>query len=157
MTDYQEFCWLRIDEFPADYQAAMIEPGFDEFLINARPAEGFQIDDYKIVGTPATRLLDEGDVVDMGNRHFEILHLPGHSPGSLGLWEAQSRTLFSGDAIYDGPLLDDLPDSDIQAYINTMKRLKTLPVDVVHGGHEPSFSRERLITLADEYLAARDC
>ena len=52
-------------------------------------------------------------MVDIGNRHFEVLHLPGHSPGSIGLWEEASGTLFSGDAVYDGPLLDELPTSNI--------------------------------------------
>ena len=63
--------------------------------------------------------------------------------------------LFSGDAIYDGPLLDELPGSDIPDYVATMKRLRDLPVDVVHGGHEPSFGRARLIELCDAYLAKR--
>jgi hypothetical protein len=36
-----------------------------------------------------------------------------------------------------------------------MKRLRDLPVDVVHGGHEPSFGRARLIELCDAYLAKR--
>ncbi len=85
-----------------------------------------------------------------------MLHLPGHSPGSIGLWDARERVLFSGDAIYDGPLLDELPGSDIPDYVATMKRLRDLPVDVVHGGHEPSFGRARLIELCDAYLAKRD-
>ena len=96
------------------------------------------------------------DVIDLGNRCFEVLHLPGHSPGSIGLWEASTGTLFSGDAAYDGALLDTLPESDITAYIASMKRLRALPVTVVHGGHEPSFGRERLRQLADDYLAEND-
>ncbi|MEJ2130288.1 MAG: MBL fold metallo-hydrolase, partial [Gammaproteobacteria bacterium] len=80
----------------------------------------------------------------------------GHSPGSIGLWEAASGTLFSGDAVYDGLLLDELPDSDIEAYVRTMKRLRELPVDIVHGGHEPSFGRERLHEIIDAYLRHRD-
>lgn len=79
-------------------------------------------------------------------------HLPGHSPGSLGLWEANTGTLFSGDAIYDGELLDELPDSNISGYLATMKRLRELPVAVVHGGHEASFERSRMIELIDDYL-----
>ena len=78
-----------------------------------------------------------------------MLHFPGHSPGSIGLWEAATGTLFSGDAIYDGPLLEDVIDD----YIATMERLRTLPVTVVHGGHEPSFGRERMIEICDSYLA----
>ena len=55
--------------------------------------------------------------------------------------------LFSGDAVYDGPLLDELDGSDIPAYVATMRRFRELPVTVVHGGHEPSFGRERLVEL----------
>jgi glyoxylase-like metal-dependent hydrolase (beta-lactamase superfamily II) len=104
-----------------------------------------------------TRSVDEGDIIDLGDRHFEVLHLPGHSPGSIGLFEAATETLFSGDAIYDGPLLDELPESNIADYVRTMKRLRELPVRVVHAGHDPSFGRERLYELADAYLAQRDC
>lgn len=156
MSDYREFCWLQVNQFPVDYQAAFQEPGFDAYLINAIPDPDFDVERYRITSTDPTRVVDEGDVVDLGNRAFEVIHLPGHSPGSLGLWEATSGTLFSGDAIYDGWLLDELPDSNIAAYIQTMKRLKTLPVQVVHGGHEPSFGRDRLIEIADEYLSKRN-
>ena len=64
-------------------------------------------------------------------------------------------TLFSGDAIYDGPLLDEIEGADIEVYVRTMKRLRELPVRVVHAGHDPSFGRERLVELADAYLARR--
>ena len=110
-------------------------------LINASPSPDFDVDAYQVISTTVTQPLDEGDVVDLGNRHFEIMHLPGHSPGSIGLWESMSGTFFSGDALYDGSLLDDLPDSDIPDYLVTMKRIRELPVSVVHGGHEPSFGR----------------
>jgi glyoxylase-like metal-dependent hydrolase (beta-lactamase superfamily II) len=109
----------------------------------------------EITPAPATTILDVGDTVDCGDRAFEVLHLPGHSPGSIGLWEAASGTLFSGDAVYDGPLLDELETSDVDQYVETMRQLRELPVRVVHGGHEPSFGRERLIEICDAYLAAR--
>jgi glyoxylase-like metal-dependent hydrolase (beta-lactamase superfamily II) len=84
------------------------------------------------------------------------MHLPGHSPGSMGLWEKSTGILFSGDALYDGPLLDELEDSNLADYVRTMRRLRELPVRVVHAGHDPSFGRDRLIELADAYLARRD-
>jgi hypothetical protein len=37
-----------------------------------------------------------------------------------------------------------------------MKRLRDLPVRVVHGGHEPSFGRERMVAIIDSYLQSRD-
>ena len=110
---------------------------------------------YEVRAAPATRLLDDGDVIDLGDRTFDVLHLPGHSPGSIGLWEAATGVLFSGDALYDGPLLDELDGSDIDAYVATIERLRELPVTVVHGGHERSFGRDRLVELCDAYLARR--
>ena len=83
---------------------------------------------------------------------FEVLHLAGHSPGSAGLWEAKTGTLFSGDAIYDGPLLDRLPESNIEDYLATMQRLQALPVSVVHAGHDPSFGRDRLIDITERFI-----
>ena len=124
-------------------------------LISALPYKGYDLRAYRVPTTQATATVEEGDVIDLGNRCFEVLHLPGHSPGSIGLWEEKSGIFFSGDAIYDGPLLDQLEDSSVPDYVATMKRLRDLPVRVVHAGHDPSFGRERLIELADQYLESR--
>jgi glyoxylase-like metal-dependent hydrolase (beta-lactamase superfamily II) len=126
----------------------------DPRFVTALPA-GVSFEGFIQQPARVTRLIEEGDVVDTGDRRFEVLHLPGHSPGSIGLWEVETGTLFSGDAIYDGPLLDELDDSDITDYCATMERLLTLPVNVVHAGHDPSFGRERLRQIAAEYLAHR--
>jgi len=128
---------------------------FDGDLITALPHKGYELASWTLKPAPVTEIVTEGDVVDIGNRSFEILHLPGHSPGSIGLWEKKTGTLFSGDAIYDGPLLDEIGGAHIPTYIRTMKRLSELPVTVVHAGHDPSFGRERLIELVDAYLAKR--
>jgi glyoxylase-like metal-dependent hydrolase (beta-lactamase superfamily II) len=124
-------------------------------LITALPHAGYDMAAYATRDSAVTEIVTEGDVVDLGDRHFEVLHLPGHSPGSIGLWEAATGTLFSGDALYDGPLLDEIDGADIPAYIGTMKRLRELPVQIVHAGHDPSFGRARLIELVDAYLEKR--
>ncbi|MBI1261660.1 MAG: MBL fold metallo-hydrolase [Rhizobiales bacterium] len=148
---------LRRAEMPTNYVAAIERSGYhvEETLITALPSADYDIDAYGIKEAVVTQVVMEGDVVDLGNRHFEVLHLPGHSPGSMGLWEAATATLFSGDAIYDGPLLDEIEGADIPAYLHTMKRLRELPVEVVHAGHDPSFGRARLIELADAYIRQR--
>ena len=106
--------------------------------------------------TPHRRRLFCGqDASSCGSRSNHSSHCSGHSPGSIGLWEADSGTLFSGDAIYDGPLLDELDHSDIKEYCATMERLMELPVTVVHAGHDPSFGRDRLREIASDYLARR--
>jgi glyoxylase-like metal-dependent hydrolase (beta-lactamase superfamily II) len=143
-------------EFVEMLQRSGYECNLDEALITALPYEHYDMHSYCVKPAPASVIVDEGDVVDLGNRHFEVLHLPGHSPGSIGLWEKKTGTLFSGDCVYDGPLLDELSDSDIGDYIESMKKLRDLPVQIVHAGHDPSFGRERLQELIDAYLVRRD-
>lgn len=119
------------------------------------PHDGYQVNTYSVAAAAPTLLLEHGDVVDLGDRHFEILHVPGHSPGSIALWEKKTATLLSGDAIYDGQLIDDGPGTDIELYLDTMRRLRELPVSVVHGGHGLSFGRERFHELIDAYIGWR--
>jgi glyoxylase-like metal-dependent hydrolase (beta-lactamase superfamily II) len=128
---------------------------FGALLIDAVPPGGLSASILERPAAPPTRVLREGDVVDLGDRAFEVLHLPGHSPGSIGLWEQATGMLFSGDAIYDGPLLDEIDGSDRGDYLTTMQRLIDLSVTVVHGGHETSFGRDRLHEICADYLRLR--
>ena len=45
--------------------------------------------------------------IDLGDRAFEVIHTPGHSPGGIALYEPKTGILLSGDIVYDGPLIDD--------------------------------------------------
>jgi glyoxylase-like metal-dependent hydrolase (beta-lactamase superfamily II) len=119
------------------------------------PPDGFDEARYRVRSAPATRLLEAGDIIDLGDRHFQVIHVPGHSPGSIALWEAASGVLLAGDCVYDGELVDDAYHSNPEDYIDTMRRLRELPVRVVHAGHYPSFGRDRYIELIDEYLRGR--
>jgi glyoxylase-like metal-dependent hydrolase (beta-lactamase superfamily II) len=119
------------------------------------PSPGYRAADYAVRPAPATQLLEEGSVVDLGDRHFEVLHLPGHSPGSIALWEEATGILFSGDVVYDGELLDNAYHSNSDDYVASMERLREIPVRAVHAGHFASFGRERLLRLIDEYIAGR--
>jgi glyoxylase-like metal-dependent hydrolase (beta-lactamase superfamily II) len=120
--------------------------------VSRKPFPGWRAARFRLTPAPLTRRLGEGDTVDLGNRIFRVLALPGHSPGSIGLWDAASGTLFSGDAIYEGELYDRLPDSDPQAYRATMRRLLALPARLVHPGHGESFGAERMREIAQAYL-----
>mgnify|MGYP002875598280 CR=1 FL=1 len=119
------------------------------------PFEGFRPQDYQVRPAPPTGVLADGDVIDLGDRSLTVLHLPGHSPGLTGLYEPATRMLFPSDAIYDGPLYDDVYHSDIRDYQRTMKRLLDLEVSVVHGGHFESFGQQRMHTLIRNWLDNR--
>ncbi|MDB4222536.1 MBL fold metallo-hydrolase [Granulosicoccus sp.] len=101
---------------------------------------------------PATRVLEDGDVIDLGNRQLEVIHTPGHSPGGIALWESASSTLFSGDIVYDGPLIEDTYHANAEDYYRSMQRLYELPVSTVHGGHFQSYGRERHKQIIREWL-----
>jgi glyoxylase-like metal-dependent hydrolase (beta-lactamase superfamily II) len=127
-------------------------PPFDELLIDALPHAGFDPASYRLQGAVPTRLVTESDVIDLGDRTFEILHLPGHSHGSICLWEPANGILFTGDLVYDGPLVYEGPGMDLAIYAQSLRKLKALPVSVVHAGHDPSFGRERMLQIIDTYL-----
>jgi glyoxylase-like metal-dependent hydrolase (beta-lactamase superfamily II) len=112
---------------------------------------------YAIPSAAPTMLLPEGSIVDTGDRSFEVFHLPGHSPGSITLYEKASGVLFAGDVVYDGPLAYDEDNADeMRQYVASMKRLLDLPVRVVHGGHYPSFDQDRMRAIIRGFLDAFD-
>jgi glyoxylase-like metal-dependent hydrolase (beta-lactamase superfamily II) len=121
-----------------------------EVVIHAMPEPGFDADGWVAPGAEPTTLLQDGDLVELGDRRFEVLHTPGHTDGSVCLWDPADGTLFTGDAIYvDAPL--DFTDPSAGA--GSLERLTTLPVRVAHAGHERSFGEEELRTLAATVIA----
>jgi glyoxylase-like metal-dependent hydrolase (beta-lactamase superfamily II) len=120
-------------------------------MFDGMPA-GWDSTRYRIPPAPADRLLGQGDVVDLGDRGFEVIHTPGHSPGGIALYEKKTGILLSGDIVYDGPLIDDVYHSVVDDYVETLLRMRKLDVAVVHGGHFPSFGKVRYRQLIEEYL-----
>ena len=120
-----------------------------------RQPEGWDQSRYQVKPAKAERLLNDGDIIDLGNRAFEVIHTPGHSPGGIGLLERKTGIFLSGDIIYDGPLIDDAYHSDVPDYIATLERLAKLEVATIHGGHFPSFGRTRYRQLIEEYLEGK--
>ena len=124
--------------------------------LTRQPGPNFRLQDWDLVAAPLTGTLAEGDRVDLGNRVFTVLHLPGHSPGGIGLLDEANGLFLSGDAIYDDTLLDDLPGSSVPDYLATMTRLVDLDCHLVLGGHGAPFGKARLKQLALAYISAKD-
>lgn len=127
----------------------------DDIFTQLPPAP-YTSEEYNVGAAPATRLVGDGDVIDLGDRVFEVIHTPGHSPGGIALWESATQILFSGDIVYDGPLAEgDDPDEQIHYYAS-MKRLLDFPVRLVHGGHFPSYSGARHREIIKNWLHLKD-
>lgn len=93
-----------------------------ERMIRPLPA-GFDPATYQVVPTVPTRLLEEGDVLDLGGRRLQVMHTPGHSPDCICLFDEERGLLFGGDTINTGPIYAQLEDSDVEHFARSTARL----------------------------------
>lgn len=79
-----------------------------------------------------------GDKIEFGASSFEVIFLPGHSPGHVGFYHAGEKILLSGDVLFNGSIgRTDLPGGDFNTLIESIhQKLFVLPDDVVvYSGH----------------------
>jgi hydroxyacylglutathione hydrolase len=113
----------------------------DDAAMLTNPLRSFSIFMGKFhASPPATVFLAEGDGVEVGALRLEVLHTPGHSPGSISLWSAQENVLFSGDVLFNlGIGRTDFPGGSMRVLLQSIRdKLFTLPdFTVVYSGHGP--------------------
>lgn len=114
--------------------------------------DGFDVNQYELFqGTP-TRLLKDGDQIELGNRTITALHTPGHSPGHLCFWEEERGYLFTGDLVYKDTLFAYYPSTNPQAYLKSLERIAALPVKKVFPAHHSlEIEPEILIRMRDSF------
>jgi glyoxylase-like metal-dependent hydrolase (beta-lactamase superfamily II) len=125
----------------------------DRLLVDALPSPGVDPDTYRVRPAPVTRRLVDSDVIDLGDLTFNVRHLPGHTPGSVALFEPERGWLFSGDVLYEGGLIDDCAGADPVAYRATMIEILDLPVTTTFPGHGPVLDRQQTRQVAIDYLS----
>lgn len=82
--------------------------------------------------------LKEGDKIEIGNGVLDVLHVPGHSPGSIALYDPVDGFVIVGDTLFQGSVgRTDLMGGDFDTLYNAIhSRLFSLPSDtVVYSGH----------------------
>lgn len=109
------------------------------------------------------RPLEEGMSLELGGRALEVLHVPGHTAGSVALLDRQNRLLFSGDTVMTQPVFLFGPDASIPAFQASLERLLALSpaYDAVYPSHqrwplEPRPALEALLDCAGQALAAEE-
>ncbi|EHB06618.1 Metallo-beta-lactamase domain-containing protein 2 [Heterocephalus glaber] len=114
------------------------------------PSPGWRARHFRVQAVQPTLVLQDGDVLNLGDRQLTVMHMPGHSRGSICLHD-------NGDVVYDGSLIDWLPYSRISDYVGTCERLIELVdrglVEKVLPGHFNTFGAERLFRLASNYIS----
>ncbi|XP_048839131.1 metallo-beta-lactamase domain-containing protein 2 [Brienomyrus brachyistius] len=121
------------------------------------PTPGWRARQYKVKAVQPTHILQEGDVINLGDRQLTVLHMPGHSRGSICLHDRENKLLFSGDVVYNGAMIDWLPYSRVTDYVSSCERLLQLvdneEVEQVLPGHFNTFGAKRLHQIASNYIS----
>lgn len=96
-----------------------------------------------------TQWLEEGEVVAVGNIKLKVLHIPGHTPGHVALFDQLSKQIIVGDILFNGAIgRSDFPRGNHAQLISGIKqKLLTLPDEtVVFPGHGPTttIGREKI-------------
>lgn len=114
--------------------------------------EGYDLSSYELFqGTPS-RILRDGDIVDIGSRVIEVLHTPGHSPGHMCFLEKDRGYLFTGDLVYRDTLFAYYPSTDPEAYLNSLEKVAALSVKRVFPAHHSlDVKPEILVRMRDAF------
>lgn len=133
--------WAGFADYFAEYQvframdAALFQVLAPEMQMRSLPKH-FDVTAPRFTPSIPTRLLEDGEMLNLGDRQLEVLHTPGHSVDSICLFEKASQTLFTGDTIDTGPIYAQLAGASVEAFAQSVKRLAGLSgVDTLLSAH----------------------
>lgn len=133
-------------EIAPDQICGSLPKGFDAAKYETRP--------WKI-----TAYTHDGDKFDLGGRTIEVIATPGHTPDAISLIDRANGLLFTGDTYYPAPIWLFRPETDLEAYAASIRRLSgfTLQIKYVLGAHNlPTAPPTILPRLVAAFSVVRD-
>jgi len=99
--------------------------------------KGFDPKTYSTRPWRITRYIHDGEKIDLGGRTLEIIATPGHTPDSMSLLDRANGLLFTGDTYYPGTIWLYRPETDLEAYAASIRKLAALAPELktVLGAH----------------------
>jgi glyoxylase-like metal-dependent hydrolase (beta-lactamase superfamily II) len=99
--------------------------------------KGFDAKAYATKPWHISRFVHDGEKLNLGGRTIEILSTPGHTPDAICLLDRANGLLFTGDTYYPAPIWLYRPETDLDAYVASVKRLAALApqIKLVIGAH----------------------
>jgi glyoxylase-like metal-dependent hydrolase (beta-lactamase superfamily II) len=99
--------------------------------------KGFDPKAYATKPWHISRFLHDGDKIDLGGRTIEVLSTPGHTPDAICILDRANGLLFTGDTYYPAPIWLFRPETDLDAYVASVKRIAALTpqLKLVLGAH----------------------
>ena len=141
-----ELDWLS-GEFPLSNDTIR-----EMVLDRCDPPVGYDVNTYEFFQGVPTRILHDGDTINLGNRAITALHTPGHSPGHLCFWEEETGFLFTGDLVYKDTLFAYFPSTDPQAYLSSLEKIAKLPAAKVFPAHHTlDIQPEIILRMRNEF------
>ena len=123
--------------------------------------KGFDVKNYETRPWKIASYLHEGDKIDLGGRTLEVIATPGHTPDAISVLDRANGLLFTGDTYYPAPIWLYRPETDLDAYAASIRRLAVLApqVKLVLGAHNvpvaPPSVLPRLVTAFDKVRAGK--
>ncbi len=99
--------------------------------------KGFNPKTYATKPWKISRFIHDGFKINLGGRTLEVLSTPGHTPDAISLLDRENGLLFTGDTYYPAPIWLFRPETDLDAYVNSAKRIAALApgLKLVLGAH----------------------
>jgi glyoxylase-like metal-dependent hydrolase (beta-lactamase superfamily II) len=135
-------------EVAPDQICGKLPKGFDPRTYATRP--------WKIHG-----YMHDGDHIDLGDRSLEVIATPGHTPDAISLLDRVNGLLFTGDTYYPAPIWLFRPETDVEAYGASIRRLAALAPQIksVLGAHNvpvaPPLVLQHLVTAFEAVRAGK--
>ncbi|TFF68466.1 MBL fold metallo-hydrolase [Candidatus Thorarchaeota archaeon] len=102
-------------------------------------------------------LLEEGDTVNLGDVTLEVLHTPGHSIGSICLFEKSQSLMFTGDTMFAGASFGrvDFPTGSPERLVASLKRLSEIDFEIALAGHMHPIKHNASRSAQSSYRSAK--
>ena len=134
---------------------------------NLAPSESFGLSDPETVRkywkrpVEIDRTVVDGNILEVGGLKLEVLHLPGHCPGQIGIWNPHTRTLYPGDVMHYPTPLGPYPIGDAKAHARSIERCLQLKPELLLEGHglsaySAASSRRRLVHMQMQQRDTRE-
>jgi glyoxylase-like metal-dependent hydrolase (beta-lactamase superfamily II) len=130
------------------------------------PYSSFSPKDYQVPPTKCTAI-EDGHRINLGadDGELEIIHVPGHTPGSILCYYPRTKALFTGDFVYEcgngSYLFDSAPTSSPKDYINSANHMlewfnKHDKIDKIYPGHYGIMNVKDVEKLLKEYICSKE-
>ncbi len=94
---------------------------------------------------PAPVAVEDGAILDLGGRTLQVIYTPGHTHGSICIFDEQTGTLFAGDIVMERVGLCEWNSTSVETYRDSLLRLKELPIKKILCGHKPNIHGPELL------------